>query len=279
MYVIDRGENNLYIYSWDAVTRELTLDLPAPYYVELQDCHEGYGLALDEENGRLYVGDNTMTVKYYSTNDWAKLGEFTLGDYAVGIAIDVANQYVYTGSAQLHSGTWLTKYDLSSDEESWVDVGSCVLGIAVDEDTSLVYLTTYEGGLSPDKLMIYNSALVKQPWESGDIGNPAGLCVPKGDVSYKEDRFLLSKIDDVVDCVSPTDEFTYSIGYGANGYADTGVVITDYLPLEVTYVSSSPVGSRCIKRPSGLDRIQLHRSAGFYRKRGFPAILQEILVP
>jgi len=243
VYVIDRGENNLYIYSWDAVTRELTLDLPAPYYVELQDCHEGYGLALDEENGRLYVGDNTMTVKYYSTNDWAKLGEFTLGDYAVGIAIDVANQYVYTGSAQLHSGTWLTKYDLSSDEESWVDVGSCVLGIAVDEDTSLVYLTTYEGGLSPDKLMIYNSALVKQPWESGDIGNPAGLCVPKGDVSYKEDRFLLSKIDDVVDCVSPTDEFTYSIGYGANGYADTGVVITDYLPLEVTYVSSSPVGT------------------------------------
>ncbi len=76
LYVIDRETSNLYVYSWNAVTKELTLDLPDPYYVELEDCYQGYGLALDEENNRLYVADNTTNVKYYDTNDpdWPKLG-------------------------------------------------------------------------------------------------------------------------------------------------------------------------------------------------------------
>ena len=243
VYVIDRGENNLYIYSWNAMTRELTLDLPAPYYVELQDCHQGYGLAVDEGNGRLYVGDNTTSVKYYDTSDWAKLGQFTITDTVVGVALNAQNQFVYTGSSQFGSSTRLTKYSLGTTIETSVDVGSPVLGIAVDEDTSLVYLTTYEGGLSPDRLIIYNSALVKQQWESGDIGNPAGVCVPKGNILYKEDRFSLSKIDDVVDCASPPDQFTYTISYNANGYADTGVVIIDYLPLQVDYLSCTGGGS------------------------------------
>ena len=243
VYVIDRQTNHLYVYSWDAMMRELTLDLPAPYYVELQDCSQGFGLALDEVNGRLYVGDNTSTVKYYSTSDWSKLGQFVLTYPVVGIAIDVERQFVYTGSSQFGYSTNLTKYNIGTGIESTVDVGSYVLGIAVNQETGLVYVTTYEGLANSDRLLIYNSDLVKQPWESGDIGNPAGVCVPLGDVSYKPDVFVLSKVDNVVGCVSPPDQFTYSISYSANGHADTGVVITDYLPLEVTYLSSLPMGA------------------------------------
>jgi len=112
VYVIDRGENHLYVYSWDAENKVLTLDFPYPYYIGLEDCEQGYGLALDDENDRLYVADNTTTIKYYDANDpnWSKLGQFTITDKAVGIAVDVENQYVYTGSSQFGDSTYLTKY-------------------------------------------------------------------------------------------------------------------------------------------------------------------------
>jgi len=58
--------------------------------------------------------------------------------------------------------------------------------------------------------------------------------------------FDMNKVDNVndVDCVYPwnmIDEnyLVYNICYDANGYADTNVVITDYLPVEVEYYSSS----------------------------------------
>jgi len=126
VYSIDRTTSHLYVYSWNAEKRELTLDYPDPYYVELEDCYEGYGLALDEENSRLYVGDNTKTVKYYDVNDvnWGKIDEFAVTDKAIGIAIDVENQYVYTGGSQLGSSTYLTRYDLSNSTETRVDIGN-----------------------------------------------------------------------------------------------------------------------------------------------------------
>jgi 6-phosphogluconolactonase (cycloisomerase 2 family) len=250
VYVINRQYGGyLYVYSWDAQDTSLTPDFEYPYYVQLQDCSVGYGLALDEQNGRLYVGDNTYTVKYYNTDDWSKVGEFTIGDTVVGIAIDVENQYVYTGSWQFGSyGVYLTKYELSTGLETYVNVGSPVVGIAVDQQTGLVYLTTYgssddEYYPNPpqDRILVYNSDL-QQLWYSGDIGNPAGICVPTGDVYYKPDVFGLSKNDGGVVCVSPEQEFTYSIEYSGNGYGDTSVVITDTLPLEVTYINSSSGG-------------------------------------
>ena len=55
----------------------------------------------------------------------------------------------------------------------------------------------------------------------------------------------LTKVDDVNygNCVGPGDNITYSICYAANGYGDTNVMITDYLPNEVNYISSVPAGT------------------------------------
>jgi len=260
VYVIDRGENHLYIYSWDAENKQISLDLPYPYYIELEDCEQGYGLALDEENDRLYVADNTTTVKCYDANDpnWSKLDDFTftVTDEAIGIAVDVNNGHVYTGNGNPSGSTKLSRYDLSAESETTVDVCSPVLGIAVDQQTSLVYITTFGSGLNPDRLIIYDSNLVKQPWESGDIGNPAGVAVA-GNVSYKPPFpfVVLVKDDNDVDCAlpliseaehellgTPYNWLYYNIHYDANGHADTNVVITDYLPLEVDYYSSDPCG-------------------------------------
>jgi len=251
VYTMQRLTNDLFVYSWNPIEKELTPDLPYPYCIELVDCDEAYGLALDESNNRLYVADNTTTVKYYDTNDpnWSKLGQFTVSHSAVGIAVDVNNGYVYTSSAQIPPpNTNLSRYDLSGDPntaETTVDVNSPVLGIAVDQATSLVYLTTYGSGYDEvypdpctnDRLLVYDSNLTRL-WVSDDIGNPAGVAVA-GNVSYKF-PLLLSKIDDVNDgdCVSPGDYITYTITYGNSitdpndpNYAGTvnDVVITDYL--------------------------------------------------
>ncbi|MDH4240780.1 MAG: hypothetical protein OEW48_14570, partial [Phycisphaerae bacterium] len=149
VYAVKRYTNHLYIYSWNRISKELTLDIPYPHYVDLQDCYESYGLALDEENDRLYVADNTTTVKCYDANDpnWSKLEDFcfTITDTAVGIAIDVENQYVYTGASQFGSSNYLTQYNLTTETETRANIGAPVLGIAVDQQTSLVYLTTFGG--------------------------------------------------------------------------------------------------------------------------------------
>lgn len=245
VYVIDRSTNNLYIYSWNAHNRTLTLDLPAPYYIELEDCSEGYGLAIDEVNDRLYVGDNTKTVKYYNTNSWDKIGEFTVTDKVIGIAIDATNQCIYTGDYWYGSSYYLTKYNLNTSTESYVFVGSTVLGIAVDQGGSYIYITTYGNGSieTQDRIIIYDHNLVKQTWESGDIGNPAGICVPTGDVYYKPSLFYFEKVDDITGCVVPDDYITYTITYGPGGENHNNVVITDYLPIEVDYDSSDPLGA------------------------------------
>jgi len=252
VYTVDRKTSNLYVYSWDPRIPRLSLD----QQVELEglvygDVGGAWGIALDEENKRLWVTSNETKVRFYDTNDWShdlNTDFITLSQRAVGIAVDVENQYVYTGRSQAYpSGglrNYLSQYDLSAEPntaETLVDVGTEVIGIAVDQETSLVYITTYgDSGDTyysnppKDRLMVYDSNLEKQSWESGDIGNPAGVAVA-GDVSYKEPfpTLALVKEDNVADCVAPYDSITYTITYYANSDSDSNVVITDYLPIEV----------------------------------------------
>jgi len=133
-----------------------------------------------------------------------------------------------------------------------VDVGNPVLGIAVDQETGLVYLTTYDSWWNPgteNRLMVYDSNLTRQ-WVSEDIGNPAGVCVPAGDVSYKPAVFYLVKDnnDPNDECVRPwnmIDEnyLIFDICWDANNHADSNVVLIDYLPEECYYYSSTPDGN------------------------------------
>ncbi|MGA2677804.1 MAG: protease pro-enzyme activation domain-containing protein [Sedimentisphaerales bacterium] len=53
----------------------------------------------------------------------------------------------------------------------------------------------------------------------------------------------LTKVDNITGCVKLYDDVNYTICYTANGYGDTNVVITDYLPKEMNYISSNPAGT------------------------------------
>jgi len=244
VYTVDRDTNHLYVYKWDAVSKTLTLE--GTTYISLKDCSRAYGIALDEVNDLLYVGDKTMSVKYYRTDTWTKAGEFAVSHYATGIAIDVTNQYVYTGSGSPGSSSYLlSKYDLSTGTESTVNVGSTVLGVAVDPASSLVYITTYGDGTSTtqDRLIVYDSSLNRK-WMSTDIGNPTGLCVPGKEVSYNP--LSLSKDDGLAGaCVNPGDTINYEICYDntLNTYAAYNVTITDTLSANTSFVSASGGGT------------------------------------
>lgn len=61
VYTMDRNTNKLYVYSWNAVTKTLTLDTMK----NLAGVSQAHGIALDEVNGLLYVGDLTTTVKIF----------------------------------------------------------------------------------------------------------------------------------------------------------------------------------------------------------------------
>ncbi|MBN1795680.1 MAG: isopeptide-forming domain-containing fimbrial protein, partial [Sedimentisphaerales bacterium] len=54
---------------------------------------------------------------------------------------------------------------------------------------------------------------------------------------------LITKTDNIIDCVSPDDEITYTIDYNMADYSDPCVYIVDELPDEVDYYSSDPVGT------------------------------------
>jgi parallel beta-helix repeat protein len=219
----------------------LTLPYPGEYVT-------AWGIALDEENALLYVSNANEYVDVFRTSDWSHEHYIEIKvngtpRAAIGIAVDPAHGYLYTGGYNPYEGgtshTCLVRTETSvpfaSIEE---DIQKRVIGIGLDQDTGLVYCTTEH-----NDFRVYQSSLGDPTdIETADISGPAGVAVPRGDVSYKPDVFVLSKVDNVLDCVSPLDQFTYSISYSANGYADTAVVIIDYLPFEVRYISCTGGG-------------------------------------
>jgi len=245
VYTMDRNTNHLYVYDWDPTT--YTLTLIGGTYVSLPGVSWAFGIALDEDNDILYVGDYTTVVKAFYTSDWSAAGQYTISHNATGIAIDYINQIFYTGSGGPSSSNYeLSKFDLNTNTETTVNVGSPVLGVAVDQATGLVYCTTYGTGSSTtrDRLFVYDANLT-QHWVSGDLGNPTGVVVPGREVGFNP--LNLTKDDGIPQgsCVNAGSGFTYTITYdnALNNYDVTNVTITDQLPPEVDYVSLTGGGS------------------------------------
>ena len=247
VYTVDRGTNHLYVYLWNSVAKTLTL--VGSTHVSLAGAVGIYGVALDEINDILYVGSvagSTYTVRAYNTSDWSSAGTYGVSNKPRGIAFDETRQVIYFCNGGPGGGTKLTKYDIATSTETVAEVGSTTLGAAVDLTTGFVYITTYGGGARGDSLLAYdgpNLTGASAPfWDSGIIGEPTGLVIPRGAVSYNP--LNLTKDDGLGGgSVLPGDTITYTISYdNSNNPALTGVVIVDILPPEVTYVSNTGGG-------------------------------------
>lgn len=196
VYAVDRNSDRLFLYDWDPYSRALVPKAA----VNLPGVTRAMGIALDAAAGRLYVADaQTPTVRYFRTSDWTLEGSFTLrsGQRPMGIALDAKNGFVYTGNALVPTGSpaLLSKYDLSTGVETYVnlraltrDTTDCVVGIAVDPDTSLVYVTTGNqvwGGTG--QLMVFSPNLALLHTVPA-LGHPTGLCIPASNVEYGGNR-------------------------------------------------------------------------------------------
>ncbi|HUT30868.1 MAG TPA: right-handed parallel beta-helix repeat-containing protein [Sedimentisphaerales bacterium] len=254
LYAAGREGYELYVYLWNPMSKTLTLEDGT--YKELEYTDTAYGLAVDEDSQRLFVTDKTNTVKYYDTSDpnFGYLGSIPIvvdsnPRAAVGIAFyedNGGNKYLYTG-AWSHDVThdYLVQTDITDINDpcsSEKNIGTEAVSMAVDAYTGLVYVTDMND---------YGNIKVFNHWtfpsdpcyiRGADISGPADI-VLAGDVSYKEPYMTLEKVQDVNGCVMPEDGITYTISYDANGWSDSNVVLTDYLPYEVDFDSASGGGS------------------------------------
>ena len=204
VYAVDRYTNNLYVYDWDAGTSTLTLidgggDSGNGEY-DLLNVSESYGLALDETRDRLFVADgSTNVVRYFETDTFTESGNITLETHApISIAVNQTDNVLYTGAA-FNGSLRLVAYDLTDDVETNVDVATSidgfdgVVGVAVDEDTGNVYVTT---GFDNDMLVAFDDQLVLlQAFTKEEIqafgggtgwGDPTGLVIPRTEITYGE---------------------------------------------------------------------------------------------
>lgn len=186
VYALERGSNRLYICDWNDVEEKLELINT----VTLTDLGGGLGMTLDKNTRRLYVTNNTATVHYYDANNpnWTHLGTRNVGRAVADIEVDPNNgqhhAFLYTGAFYTGSGghQYLVKHDLEKDTNpnKEQDIGTVPIGLAVDSDSGLVYVTT-----SSRELRVYDCSgpnFVRT--YSGDTqgsNGPAGICV--GDVS------------------------------------------------------------------------------------------------
>lgn len=237
VYTVDRWTNKLFIYSWNAATKTLTLD--GGTFQNLPGLSGAFGIALDETHGILYISDySSGDVKFYSISNWTTLaGSFTPSHSPIGIAVDPIRGYVYTGAGWAGSNL-LSRWNLSTSTETTKNLAVGVMGITVDPQTGYVYCTT---GYNGDDVRVFDLSLT-ETYNTGDIGNPTGLVVPGKDISYNPLNFSIS---DGGACARAGSSLTYKLCFdnAQNQNQVTGVTVTNTIPAHTTYVSASHGGS------------------------------------
>jgi uncharacterized repeat protein (TIGR01451 family) len=240
LYCVDRDTPDLYAYDWNPVNKTLTLLSGFP--ISLQGTNSLYGIALDEDNDILYASNYYNNVTYYDTATWNLIDTIELSHLCIGIGVDYKNGFLYTGAGWGYD-YYFTKYDLNTNNETSELLSDGVMGIAIDQSTGYVYTTS---GYGYDQLIAWDMTTIpfSEINSTGDIGDPAGLCIPISEVSYNP--LNLNKDDGISEdgCINPGSTFTYNITYdnSANDYSISNVTLLDTLPPELIFVSATDAG-------------------------------------
>jgi len=256
LYCVDRRTRNLYVYEWDPEALELTPAVGSPFILR---GAKAYGIALDEIDGLLYTGNGSTVVTVYSTENWSLIDTIELDRVAISVAVDVMSGYLYTGAGYAASSDpwtnfYLTKYHLAKGVQTEVQVepDAGVIGIAVDADTGLVYVSTgVNNAPGGDNLIVYDSEL-RQIGKLHVGGNPTGIAIPGKDIGFNPLNLTKELISGAAGDTAPGEmpsvgtgrTITYAIGFGnrSNDFTVTDVSIVDMLPREVTFVSAEDDG-------------------------------------
>jgi predicted outer membrane repeat protein len=273
VYSVERNTSNLFVYDWDPNAQTLTPKAGFNPFI-LPSCSGAFGIAVDDLNDILWVADSVANVvRAYDINDLNDVTEdanlsFTPSHVAIDVAVDRRRDIVYTVSMSYGAATppgagsnLLSKYDLATSTEITGNLGCHGVGVTVDDANDAngyVYVTVSPYCTNPGQIQVWDTCSI--PWNKvQDVnlaGSPAGISVPKGNISYKPPIYL-TKNDLLDDCVGPGDEIIYTISYGNTitdpcdpKYVGTvnDVNIIDYLPPEVDFNSAS--GPNCVQPDS-----------------------------
>ena len=251
LYCVDRTRERLYVYDWDAKTTSLTRVTGSPF--TLWGDVNAFGIALDEIDGLLYVASASKTVNVYSTSNWSRVRQIELSRVAISVAVDVMNGFLYTGGGYA-GNNYLTQYHLATGTETEVQVepDAGVMGLGVDTDTGLVYMSTgVNAAPGGDNLLIYDTELNRiDKIHIG--GSPTGLAIPGKDIGFNPlnltKELLGGAVGDAdggeMPSVGVGKTITYGIGFSnlRNDFTVTDVTVVDALSRDVTFVSADDDG-------------------------------------
>jgi uncharacterized repeat protein (TIGR01451 family) len=248
VYTVDKNTNHLYVYDWISSANSLALvSGPSFDYFELAGVTNAQGIAYDNGSSRdrLYVADDNTVVPYFDTTIFAKTGDITLSQNAVGIAVNQALNFVYAGGGPNHD--FLIKYDVVSEAETTVNLARSIIDVAVDEDTGFVYVTARGHGTDGNSMIVLHSSLIFFTMAPLP-GDPTGLTIPLGEISYNPLNLTKTGPETII---AVGDIITYEICYDNKGNAvqANDVELTDTLPSELEFVS---VTSPCIDSGGGI---------------------------
>ncbi len=249
LYCTDRSTETLYVMRWDADKCTLIPALGSPFTLEGAAT---YGIALDEYNDLLYVAGPGVRIGVYSTWDWSLVRTLPVSHFAVSIAVDPERDAVYYGGGYFDS-FYLTRYRLSDGdtEEVLVDPNAGVMGLGVDPDTGLVYVTTGRDNREGGKDLMVFDANLRQLQVIEEIGRPTGLTIPLHRTSFNPlhltktvvDGLGAESDDDGSRYIIIGDDVTYSICFDDGGYDLAEVSVLDTLPAELEFVTATGDGT------------------------------------
>jgi uncharacterized repeat protein (TIGR01451 family) len=233
LYTVDRNTNLLYVYEWNSWSKQLLILENAPF--QLSNLSDAFGLAIDNKNQLIYVADcNGNAIRSYKTDNYSMVEAINVSHKPIGIDIDIRNQLLYSGSG--FYSTYLSQYNLSTKEEMKIDLSTTnIMGIAVDQETGRIYVTT---GQNNDSLRIYNSDLTLIYNESIS-GNPTGLCIPNSDISYNPLICTVQRADGRRP-IGTNDHITYRISFG--NFSDKVAIetkVSNNIPEGTLYISAT----------------------------------------
>jgi uncharacterized repeat protein (TIGR01451 family)/fimbrial isopeptide formation D2 family protein len=251
LYCVGGRTENLYVYQWKPATDELVPVPDSPFRLE---GAYAYGIALNETRGELYVGNYSTSVSVYSTSDWHLIRTISVSRTALAVAVDPVRNYLYYGGG-LIDDYFLVRHDLTNDTEKEVRIGKLagVVGVAVDPATGFVFTTTGSSTCyCGHELRVFNSNLdlLDMMPAIGVLGNPMGVVVPDGHVSYNPLRLTKTVKTSTGELTSGTnlpqvtvgEELTYSICFDHNDLPLTEVTVVDKLPAELSFVRATGDG-------------------------------------
>jgi len=253
VYSVDRGQDRLYVHHWDRAHASLTLAANGRITLPGASTHD---IALDRTNDLLFVSNGTNQVHVYNLGDWSLNRIIDLGyvegwpNNAERIDLDERNQVLYAG-IQVSGDPRLLQRDLlgTAQRTQKIRDDASVVGIAVDDSTSLVYVATLKAFYleGSNQVYVFNGELhaIDQEQINGYV---AGLGLPVEGISSSPltvSKRIVSgtELIDGLHYARGGDVITYEICFENTSPGPVGnVQVVDVLPVEVDFLGADIFG-------------------------------------